>query len=400
MTYLGRFNKLLRQIRQLETNKYYFNLIKKVCLHAPENLAIAIRHTKNYEIAIEKTNHIKLKIDQLTKKIENYFTNQQQQQQLQKYQPPQQQNQNNYSSSNSQNQSCYYCGIPEHWKRDCKKLQRDQQNRTNQLLLTCSIATISTISINSTVLATYLVPQNSGQQRLNHYHIQPNFQQTALFKSKVVAPRLNFFNNTISPAQIAQNASFSDIFSFEFEANKSPFLLSNVAANEQKAITAIYTKAEVEKKFIQLILDSRSAGTDSMKKTPVREIDNFLFTIDGIIIPVKVLIMDVPQYQALETQELKISYQGQYTRVSVTCSTFNKRFEKAPVFKFEEEKKLLITKTFMALGSTSKPWKQLPYIPLKCKDCNKKLSSMGACISPEEKYETCTCYFCKAYYRE
>ncbi|KAG9304036.1 hypothetical protein G9A89_005946 [Geosiphon pyriformis] len=62
-----------------------------------------------------------------------------------------------------------------------------------------------------------------------------------------------------------------------------------------------------------------------------------------------------------------------------------------------------LTETYMALGSTSnwaeeteqeifeesrgwkkvryfipEPQKQLPYIPLKCKDCNKKLSSMGA----------------------
>ncbi|KAG9284434.1 hypothetical protein G9A89_023691 [Geosiphon pyriformis] len=40
--------------------------------------------------------------------------------------------------------------------------------------------------------------------------------------------------------------------------------------------------------------------------------------------------------------------------------------------------------------STPKPWKQPPYIPLKCKDCNKKLLSIKACISPEEEYETCT----------
>ncbi|KAG9287484.1 hypothetical protein G9A89_023856 [Geosiphon pyriformis] len=60
--------------------------------------------------------------------------------------------------------------------------------------------------------------------------------------------------------------------------------------------------------------------TDSMKKTPVEEIDNFLFIIDGITIPIKVLVMDAPQYQVLvendwllkananldwETQELK-----------------------------------------------------------------------------------------------
>ncbi|KAG9285945.1 hypothetical protein G9A89_002365 [Geosiphon pyriformis] len=109
---------LLLSIRQLETNDYYSDaqildqfiaglknkLIKKVCPHAPENLATVIRHTKNYEMAMEEANHTKLvnlairetssaaekKINQLTKKIESYFTNQQQQQQSpQRYPPPQ-----------------------------------------------------------------------------------------------------------------------------------------------------------------------------------------------------------------------------------------------------------------------------------------------------------------------
>ncbi|KAG9291753.1 hypothetical protein G9A89_012038 [Geosiphon pyriformis] len=106
MTYIGKFNKLLRQIHQLKTNDYYFNaqildqfiaglkdkLIKKVCPHAPEDLNSAIQHMKRYKMAMEEANHTKLvnltieetssaveeKIDQLTKKIENYFTNQQQ----------------------------------------------------------------------------------------------------------------------------------------------------------------------------------------------------------------------------------------------------------------------------------------------------------------------------------
>ncbi|KAG9306318.1 hypothetical protein G9A89_018201 [Geosiphon pyriformis] len=256
-----------------------------------------------------------------------------------------------------------------------------------------------------------------------------NFQQTALSKGEVTAPKLNPSNNTISPAQIAQNANLSDIFSFEFKANKLPFLLSNTVVNKQKAITAIYTKAKVEKKPIQLILDSRSAGsiiiyqliqqlqktvdrpaqtvivtTNGIKKTPVEEIDNFLFTINEITILVKVLVMDVPQYQALNNTP---------------------EYLKTPVFEFEEEKELPITETFMALGSTSswaketeqeifektrewnvvrystpEPRKQPPYISLKCKDCNKKLLSMKACIFPEEKYQTCICYFCKACYRE
>ncbi|KAG9292958.1 hypothetical protein G9A89_016320 [Geosiphon pyriformis] len=50
--------------------------------------------------------------------------------------------------------------------------------------------------------------------------------------------------------------------------------------------------------------------------------------------------------------------------------------------------------------SKPEPQKQHPYIPLKCKDCHKKLSSIGACISPEEEYENYTCYYCKACHKE
>ncbi|KAG9298848.1 hypothetical protein G9A89_015869 [Geosiphon pyriformis] len=106
---------------------------------------------------------------------------------------------------------------------------------------------------------------------------------------------------------------------------------------------------------------------DDMKKTPVGKIDNFLFTINGITISIKVLVMDAFQYQALvgndwllkananldwKTQELKISYQEQHTIVSAMCGTFNKQSEKAPILKFEEEKKMPLTETYMALGLT------------------------------------------------
>ncbi|KAG9304635.1 hypothetical protein G9A89_020199 [Geosiphon pyriformis] len=89
--------------------------------------------TKLVYLAIGETSSVaEEKIDQLTKKVENYFTNQQQQQ-PQKYQPPQRQNQNNFAPLfNNQPQNCHYCGISGHWKRDCRKLQQDQQNRSNQ----------------------------------------------------------------------------------------------------------------------------------------------------------------------------------------------------------------------------------------------------------------------------
>ncbi|KAG9306583.1 hypothetical protein G9A89_004780 [Geosiphon pyriformis] len=310
-------------------------LIKKVYPHALADLVTAIKHAKNYEMAMEEANHTKLvnlaigetssvaeeKIDQLTKKT---------------------------------TKSKHYLTIPE----------------------------------------------------------ELNFQQPAFSE---------------------------DIFSFEFEANKSPFLLSNAAANEQKAITAMYTKAILQR-TVDRPAQTVIVITDSIKKTPIGEINNFLFTIDRITIPVKVLVMDTPQYQALvgndwllkananldwKTQKLKILYQGQYTIVPAICGTFNKQSEKAPVFEFKEKKEMPLTKTYMALGSTSnwaeeteqgifeelrgwkkvryftpEPQKQPLYILLKYKDCNKKLSSIRACIFPEEKYETRTCYFCKACHRE
>ncbi|KAG9292232.1 hypothetical protein G9A89_023952 [Geosiphon pyriformis] len=438
-------------------------LIKKVCSHVLADLATAIRHAKNYEMAMEEANHTKLvnlairetssvaekKIDQLTKKIESYFTNQQQHDTTKttldhhsttnlkivtivEFQDTGNKIAENYKKTNKTRQPLpiqqYQTPPIQQYQVPARKLvQHNQFTPQNQFQ-----NNNNRINPNN-----QLVLRNSGQQKPNHYHTQSSyliipeesdFQQSALSEGKVVALRSNPSNNTIPLAQIAQNANLSDIFPFEFEANESPFLLSNAAANEQKAITVMYTEATVEKKPIRLILDSGSAGSiityqpaqtviviaDGMKKTPVGEIDNFSFTIDRITIPVKVLIMNTPQYQALirnnwllkananldwKTQELKILYQGQYTIVPATF----------PVFEFEEEKEMPLTETYMALGSTSnwsekteqeifeesrgwkkvrysspEPWKQPPYIPLKCKDCNKKLSSMRAYMLPEE----------------
>ncbi|KAG9284112.1 hypothetical protein G9A89_022886 [Geosiphon pyriformis] len=358
MTYIGKFNKLFRQIRQLETNNYYSDaqildqfiaglkdkLIKKVRPHALEDLNSAIQYAKKYEMAMEEANHTKL--------------------------------------------------------------------------------------VNLAIGETSSVPEKKIDQLT-----KKNFYHTALSEGRAAAQQQNpsYIPTTIPPARIAENANLSDIFPFKFEANKLSFLLSNAAANEQKAITAMYTEAKT------VIITA-----DGMKKTSVEEIDNFPFTLNGIIIPVKVFVIDALQYQALvgndwlqkanakldwETQELQISYQGQHAQVLVICGTFNKSSKKAPVFEFKPEEEKPIIKTFMALGSMSnwankteqehftphsdpetsgwnipyskpKPRKQCLYISLKCKDCHKKLSSMGACISSEEEYENHTCYYCKACHRK
>ncbi|KAG9288859.1 hypothetical protein G9A89_012188 [Geosiphon pyriformis] len=234
---------------------------------------------------------------------------------------------------------------------------------------------------------------------------EQDFHYTAPSEGRATAQQQNssYTSITISPARIAENANFSDIFPFEFKANESPFLLSNTAANKQKAITAMYTEAE----------------------TPVGEIDNFPFTLDRITIPVKVLIMNAPQYQALteKPKNYNSSIKNNIPEYPLLV--------KAPAFEFEPKEKKPIIETFMALGLTSnwadeteqqyfstndsletkepvttrwnvpyskpEPQKQRSYISLKYKDCHKILSSMGACISPEEEYENHTCYYCKAY---
>ncbi|KAG9303885.1 hypothetical protein G9A89_005795 [Geosiphon pyriformis] len=261
MTYIGKFNKLLRRIRQLETNNYYSDaqilnqfiaglknkLIKKVHPHAPEDLNSAIQHAKRYEMAIEEANRTKLvnlaigetssaaeeKIDQLTKKPAPQPIQQQYQQ------PPTQ-----------------YYQVPA--RRLITQNQFTPQNRYQ--------VNNSRISSNN-----QLVLQNTTQTRPNYYYTQPSyltmleeqdFHHTALSESRAAAQQQqnpSHNHTTIPPARIAENANLSDIFLFEFEANESPFLLSNAAANEQKAITAMYTEAEVKGKPIRLILDSESA---------------------------------------------------------------------------------------------------------------------------------------------
>ncbi|KAG9289701.1 hypothetical protein G9A89_014436 [Geosiphon pyriformis] len=128
------------------------------------------------------------------------------------------------------------------------------------------------------------------------------------------------------------------------------------AALEKKPITAMYTDVKVDGYLIKLILDSSSAGSiitqqlmnqlsyrvnqaasahiitaDGTTKIPIGEIDDFPFEVNSIITPIKVLVMDATQYQALvsndwlsktnaildwTTQELQLSDNGQHTRMT------------------------------------------------------------------------------------
>ncbi|KAG9297170.1 hypothetical protein G9A89_019451 [Geosiphon pyriformis] len=259
------------QIHQLETNNYYSDaqildqfiaglkdkLIKKVCPHVPEDLNSVIQHAKRYEMAMEEANCTKFvnlaigetssaaeeKIDQLTKK------------------------------------NCHYCGISDHWKRDCKKLQQDQQNKSNQHYSPPQQSYYqppppayyppypnTKITIISPLHSQFNSNTNNHPHNIINYLTilkEQDFHHTAPSEGRATAQQQNpsYTPITIPPARITENANLSDIFPFKFETNESSFLLSNAATNKQKAITAMYTEAEVKEKTICLILDSGSAGS-------------------------------------------------------------------------------------------------------------------------------------------
>ncbi|KAG9302379.1 hypothetical protein G9A89_011429 [Geosiphon pyriformis] len=166
--------------------------------------------------------------------------------------------------------------------------------------------------------------------------------------------------SNILPAMVTKNETLAAIFSFEFEET-IPVPLFSRAALEEKLITAIYTNAKVNGHSIKLILDNGSVGsiitqqlmdqlgrrvdravsahiitTDGATKTPIGEINDFSFEINGIIIPIKVLVMEATQYQAL------------HTRTLATCGHF-KPSNAQLLIEFEEE--------------TKKPTWELPSVP-------------------------------------
>ncbi|KAG9298504.1 hypothetical protein G9A89_016501 [Geosiphon pyriformis] len=139
--------------------------------------------------------------------------------------------------------------------------------------------------------------------------------------------------SNILPATIMENKSLDTIFPFELKELSTMPLFSE-AALEEKPITAMYTDVKIDGHPIKLILDSscqvdrtasaRIITADRVTKTPISEINDLPIEINGIIIPIKVLIIEATQYQALV--------------VPATCGHFKTTNTMAPLIDFEEEK--------------------------------------------------------------
>ncbi|KAG9295356.1 hypothetical protein G9A89_013385 [Geosiphon pyriformis] len=129
--------------------------------------------------------------------------------------------------------------------------------------------------------------------------------------------------SNILPATITENELLDTIFPFKLEELLTILSFSGTAL-EEKPIMAMYTDAKVDGHFIKLILNSGSAGSiitkqlmnqlgcqvnravstriitaDGATKTSIGEIDDFPIEVNSIMVPIKVLVIEATQYQAL-----------------------------------------------------------------------------------------------------
>ncbi|KAG9304303.1 hypothetical protein G9A89_019865 [Geosiphon pyriformis] len=266
--------------------------------------------------------------------------------------------------------------------------------------------------------------------------------------------------SNILPATVTNDELLDAIFLFKLEELSTTPLFSR-AALEEKPITAVYTDVKIDGHHIKLILNSGLADSiitrqlmnqlaasariimaDGATKTSISEIDNLPIEINGIIVLIKVLIMEATQYQALvgndwlsktnatldwNTQELQL--------IPATCDHFKATNTMALLIDFEEEKQKPTWEAYQVLWTDEEHNELLPilswddngkgkkgkekeegtpptvtiynyythYTPqqsnyrrsrLVCIDCGKKLLSIGACCGDNEEYHTTTKFYC------
>ncbi|KAG9290663.1 hypothetical protein G9A89_011626 [Geosiphon pyriformis] len=151
------------------------------------------------------------------------------------------------------------------------------------------------------------VCHNCGKQDATTNNSESNPPQTTL-------------TNNILPVTVTENESLTAIFPFKLEETINSPLFSGTAL-EEKPITVMYTDAKVDGHSIKLILDSGSAGSiitrqlinqlgcqvdctasariitaDRVTKTPIEKIDDFSIEVNGIIVPIKILVIKATQY--------------------------------------------------------------------------------------------------------
>ncbi|KAG9297090.1 hypothetical protein G9A89_019371 [Geosiphon pyriformis] len=212
------------------------------------------------------------------------------------------------------------------------------------------------------------------------------------------------------------------IFLFEFE-ELSQIPLFSRATLKEKPITAMYTNAKVDGQAIKLILDSGSVGSiiirqlinqlscqvnyvasakiitaNGTTKMLIGEINEFLFKINGLIMSIKVLVMEVIQYQALvdnnwlfktntildwTTQELQFSQNSQHMQVPVMCEHFKVFSRNQLLIELKEVKEKPIWKVYQVFWTNENHNKLPPILFLENQQQPERTNKLGV----ERKYK-------------
>ncbi|KAG9289803.1 hypothetical protein G9A89_015383 [Geosiphon pyriformis] len=282
--------------------------------------------------------------------------------------------------------------------------------------------------------------QPSGLRQWNSGAGQPqNYLSFLVTSEDALTNKLTFaqkqlLTSNILPATITEDKFLATIFPFKFEETTTMPLFSG-ATFEAKPVTAMYTDAKVEGQSIKLILDSgrrvdravsaRIIIADRATKTPISKIDDFSFEVNGIVTPIKVLVMEATQYQAL------VGTPANILGLTHMCTGHRNLPEKLTkssgpmptTMNYHQYSQELIWKTDNLTWTDNKQeepssWEEKEntqanntYIPytysqqqlstycrpkLICVDCGKKLSSMGACCGNDEEYQMATKFYCHA----
>ncbi|KAG9306719.1 hypothetical protein G9A89_004266 [Geosiphon pyriformis] len=283
--------------------------------------------------------------------------------------------------------------------------------------------------------------QNPSSQNYLSLLVIPEGTLPNNWKPKQKQPLTN-----IPPATVMEDKSLAAIFPFKIKELTETLLFSR-AALEKKLITAMYTDAKIDGQSIKLILNSGLAGSIITRqlmdqlghRTLISEIDALLIEVNGIIVPIK--------YQTLINNDwlskTHFSQNSRYTCVLATCGHFkpiefeeekekptweayqlppilfwdnnNKRKQKKELTwnidqawetdndqnklanwkwkktdkgkrKEKEKKTTPISSTYNSYAYTSSQPPNYCQPKLKCVDCGKRLSSMGACCGNNEEY--------------
>ncbi|KAG9288856.1 hypothetical protein G9A89_012185 [Geosiphon pyriformis] len=223
---------------------------------------------------------------------------------------------------------------------------------------------------------------------------------------------------------------------FPFELKKTtPVSLFSEAALDTKPITVIYIDVKVDSHAIKLILDScrvdHTASTyiitvDGATKTPISKINDFSIEINSII-PTQCLIRTPkssrlvktsiniilaplikfeekekkPTWEAYQNDKRKERREEELTgKTNQSYWDSNSQSKQAPIWTWEEKRKEkeegpkpVTTPTYILYTYSQPP--QLYYCQPKliCVDCGKKLSSISAYYSNNEKYLTATKFY-------